>query len=71
MLIFPQWSPTHFWPMLFPDGVNPDTCVVELVELVVWDKLVLPGRRGANLFRGISNTGVMAAKLLCFHVIIL
>ena len=50
-LVVPQWVSSPFWPLLFPDDVNPGKSVVGITELPGNEALILPGQMGQNLFR--------------------
>jgi len=62
-LIIPQWVSSPFWPLLFPDGVNPIESVVGIAELPSSEGLFLPGESGHNLFKDTPNTPVLALRL--------
>ena len=49
-----------FWPLLFPDGVQPAHFIQELQELPLMKGLTLSQRSGAALFKGIPNIKVLA-----------
>ena len=49
-LIVPQWVSAPFWPLLFPNGVDPAGFILEWLELPLSDVLILPGYSGAKLF---------------------
>ena len=63
-LIIPQWLSSPFWPLLFPDGLTPADFVVGVIVLPNSDTLFLPGQSGANLFKGLPNTPVLALRLV-------
>ena len=63
-LIIPQWCSSPFWPLLFPDGFSPAEFVKGVIELPNCDTLILPGQSGANLFKGLPNTPVLALRLV-------
>ena len=63
-LIIPQWLSSPFWPLLFPDGFTPADFVGGVIELPNSDTLILSGHFGANLFKGLPNTPVLALRLL-------
>ena len=62
-LIIPRWASAPFWPLIFPDGVNPAEFVKEIKELPRIEGLFIEGHSGCNLFKGIPNTPVMALRL--------
>lgn len=62
-LIIPQWPSSPFWPLLFPDGITPANFVVGRIVLPSSETLFLPGFSGANLFKGVPNTPVLALRL--------
>ena len=62
-LVIPQWVSFPFWPLLFPDGKNSASFVVDYIELPRCDSLFLPGRSGFNLFKGTPNTPVLALQI--------
>jgi len=62
-LVVPQWVSSPFWPLLFPDGVNPIESVVGIAELRSSEDLFLPVESGHNLFKDIPNTPVLALQL--------
>ena len=58
-LLVPQYPSAPFWPMLFPNGVDPaDFVVIQKSELVVD-----PGRLGSSLFKCAPNTSFLALLL--------
>ena len=63
-LIIPQWFSSPFWPLLFPDGFMPAEFVEGVIELPISDTLILPGQSGANLFKGLPNTPMLALRLI-------
>ena len=52
-LTVPQWPSSFYWPLLFPNGIDPVEFVVEYTELPCIHDLILPGQLGASLFRGL------------------
>ena len=62
-LIVPQWVSSPFWPLLYPDGINSASFVLDCLELPRCDSLFLPGSSGSNLFKGVPNTLVLALRL--------
>jgi len=62
-LLMPQWVSSPFWPLLFPDGVNPIESIVGIAEFPSSEDLFLPGESGHNLFQDIPNTPVLALRL--------
>ena len=64
-LIIPQWVSSPFWPLLFPNGIDPAGFIVAWTELPLIDELILPGRSGSNLFKGSPNTPVLGIRLDC------
>ena len=62
-LIIPRWVSAPFWPLIFPDGVNPAGFVKEIRELSRMEDLFISGCSGCNLFKGVPNTPVMALRL--------
>ena len=64
-LIVPQWISTPFWPLLFPNGLDPAPFIAEWLELPCWDGLILPGCSGRNLFQGFPTVPVLAIQLQC------
>ena len=62
-LVVPQWVSSPFWPLLYPDGINPAGFVQDCLELPRYDSLFLPGRSGSNIFKGVPNTPVLALRL--------
>ena len=64
-LIVPQWVSVPFWPVLFPDGINPAQFIKESRMLPMKEPLFMTGPLGANLFKGTPNTPVLAMRL-CF-----
>ena len=62
-LIIPQWLSAPFWPLLFPNGSDPTEFVLARLELPTTAELILPGLSGANLFKGIPNTAVLAVSI--------
>jgi len=62
-LVVPQWLSSPLWPLLFPDGFNPADFVVGVMELPNSKTLFLPGKSGANLFKGLPNTPVLTLRL--------
>ena len=64
-LIVPQWISAPFWPLLFPNGVEPADFITEWLELPLSEALILPGPSGSNLFVGFPNTPVLAVRFHC------
>ena len=62
-LIIPQWFSSSFWPLLFSNGFIPADFVVGVIELPSSEALIISGQSGANLFKGLPNTPVLALKL--------
>ena len=62
-LIVPQWLSSPFWPLLFPNGMDPADFVIGCCELPSSEELILPGQSGKSLFRGLPNTPVLALRL--------
>ena len=62
-LVVPKWLSSPFWPLPFPDGASPAVFVKEWLELPRTDNLILPGKLGANLFKGLPNTSVLALRI--------
>ena len=62
-LIVPQWFSAPFWPLLFPNGVEPAQFVKQFIELPRCETTFLPGRSGCNLFEGVPNTIVLALRI--------
>ena len=60
---YPQWFSSPFWPLLFPNGFTPADFVVGVIELPSSEALIISGQSGANLFKGLPNTPVLALKL--------
>ena len=54
-----------FWPLLFPDEINPAQVIKESCVLPMKEPLFVTGPSGANLFKGTPNTPVLATRL-CF-----
>ena len=52
-LVVPQWLLSPFWPLLFPDGIDPAEFVKEYMELPKTETLILPGQLGTSLFQGL------------------
>ena len=63
-LIIPQWLSSPFWPLLFCNGFTPAEFVGGVIELPNLDTLLLAGHSGANLFKGLPNTPVLAVRLV-------
>ena len=66
-LIVPRWLSAPFWPMLFPDGHHPAPFISEVVVIDKSECLLIPGRSGNNLFKGIPNTDLLAIRLGARH----
>ena len=62
-LIIPQWPSAPYWPLLFPNGLDPANFITDWLELPTSEKLFLPGQLGSNLFDGTPNTPVLALRL--------
>ena len=62
-LIVPQWFSAPFWPLLFPNGVEPAQFVKQFIELPRCETTFLPGRSECNLFEGVPNTTVLALRI--------
>ena len=59
-LIVPLWRSAPFWSMLFPCKDIPAKFVMETIVLMRSEQLVLPGKSGCNLFKGLSNSDLLA-----------
>ena len=64
-LIVPQWRSAPFWPLLFPNGSDSASFILEWLVLPCWDGLILPGSSGQRLFCGFPNTPLLAIRLQC------
>jgi len=64
-LIVSQWISAPFWPLLFPNGIDPAAFILEWPKLPLSDTLVLPGYSGANLFVEYPYTPVLAVRFQC------
>ena len=62
-LIIPQGLSSPFWPLLFPNGFTTANFVVGAIELPSSEALIISGQSGANLFKDLPNTPVLALKL--------
>ena len=62
-LIVPQWVSAPFWPLLFPDGTHPAKFVIGICELPQVEVLLVSGRSGGILFKGVPNIPVLALQL--------
>ena len=62
-LIAPQWKSSPFWPLIFPNGVDPTDFVVGYLVLPNSENLILPGQSGTSLFKGLPNTPMLALRL--------
>ena len=62
-LIAPQWKSSPFWPLIFPNGVDPADFVVGYLVLPNSENLILPGQSGTSLFKGLPNTPMLALRL--------
>ena len=63
LIIIPQWFSFPFWPLLFPNGCTLADFVVGAIELPSSEALIISGQSGANLFKDLPNTPVLALKL--------
>ena len=59
-----QWLSCPFWALLFPDGFTPAEFIDGVIELPSCEFLILSGQGGANLFKGLTNTPVLALRLI-------
>ena len=48
-LVIPAWSSAPFWPVLYPNGCEPVSCIKETVMLLKSQSVVLSGRSGWSL----------------------
>ena len=62
-LVVPEWSSAAFWPILFPHRDRPTAFVKEVIIIHKSELLLHPGKTGANLFKGITNTNMLAVQL--------
>lgn len=62
-LLVPQWPSAPFWPMLFPNGIDPANFISEYVVIHKSQLSIHPGRLGSSLFKGIPNTNFLALRL--------
>ena len=62
-LLVPQWPSAPFWPMLFPNGIDPANFVSDYVVIHKSEVVVHPGRLGSSLFKGAPNTNFLALRL--------
>ena len=60
---YPPVVSSSFWPLLFPNDFIPADFVVGVIELPSSEALIISGQTGANLFKGLPNTPVLALKL--------
>ena len=63
----PNYSPLSFLPFLatsFPNGFTPAEFIDGVIELPNCESLILSGQCGANLFKGLPNTPVLALRLI-------
>jgi len=68
-LIVPRWTSAPFWPILFPNGIDPANFILEWLELPLSNALMLAGYSGANLFSGFPNTLVLAIRFQFWKII--
>ena len=50
-----QWISSPFWPLLFPNGVDPANFVVEYVVLPNSEMLILPRQSGTRYLKACSH----------------
>ena len=62
-LLVPQWPSAPFWPMLFPNGIDPANFISDYAVIHKSELIVHPGRLGSNLFKGAPNTNFLALRL--------
>ena len=62
-LVVPEWRSAPFWPLLYPDGVQPAGFVKDVCELPRKQSLFVAGPSGSVLFKGVPNTPVLALLL--------
>ena len=62
-LVVPEWPSVAFWPILFPHPDRPAAFVKEVIIIHKSELLLHPGKTGANLFKGITNTNMLAVQL--------
>ena len=63
-LVVPEWLSSPYWPMLCPDGLHLWGFVHMWTHIPPSADTMLPGRRGANIFKaGQPNTAVLALRL--------
>ena len=59
-LVVPEWPSAVFWPILFPNTSKPAPFIK---EIQTFEPLLHPGKAGANLFKGVPNTNMLAIRL--------
>ena len=62
-LVVLQWPSAPYWPLLFPDGASTSYFINGLLILQNSGALTCPGRAGANLFKGVPNTNMLAVRI--------
>ena len=62
-LVVPEWPSAPFWPTLFPEEGKFAPFVVLVRVLTVDEFSIYPGRLGSSLFKGITNTNMLAIQL--------
>ena len=59
-LVVPEWPSAVFWSILFPNPIKPAAFIKEVLTIEKSEALLHPGKAGANLFKGILNTNMLA-----------
>ena len=62
-LLVPQWPSAPFWPMLFPNDVDPADFISDYVVICKSELVVHPRRLGSSLFKSTPNTDFLALRL--------